>query len=73
MNYTPMHENRQVNGELSQAEIGEVVRKQAVRDREEAMSVLIARHGESLKDWPAHIRAHYERLKAAQVGSGSVR
>lgn len=54
---------------LSPIELGEIIRKQAVKDREEAMQVLKARHGQDVAGWPFHIRAHFERLQVAQAGS----
>jgi hypothetical protein len=48
--------------------IAEAIKTQAQKDRSEAMTVLVKRHGEDLSAWPIHIRAHYMRLQAAQEG-----
>jgi len=48
--------------------IAEAIKAQAQKDRSEAMTVLVKRHGEDLSAWPIHIRAHYMRLQAAQEG-----
>lgn len=48
--------------------IAEAIKTQAQKDRSEAMTVLMKRHGEDLSAWPIHIRAHYMRLQAAQQG-----
>ncbi len=54
--------------ESGAASMAEFMRQQAIKDRDEAMSVLLARHGENLSTWPVHIRSHFERLQAAQKG-----